>query len=78
MGIRQERNADRFQRLFPRRTTALIDCMRLVQACANKANYSYNEKKAASVIKKVGHAFIETANKFGIEANIEYGASSDD
>lgn len=78
MGIRQERNADRFQRLFPRRTTALIDNMRLVQACANKANYSYSSDKAITIIKKVGHAFIETANKFGIDAKIEYACDSDD
>lgn len=41
---------ERFRKIATRRVKEIIDKMRLLRNCANKANYSYNDAQAKKII----------------------------
>jgi len=67
---RQSIREERFKKIASRRVQEILDKMRLLKNCANKANYSYSEQQARKIVntiedewKSVKHEFNKNKSK---------------
>ncbi len=67
-----ESKRDRFVRLAEARTNKIIDMMRLLGNCSNKANYEYSEEDVKKIFNALEKELKNTKNKYlGIDIKEE-------
>ena len=55
---------ERFKRVASRRVQEILNKMRLLKNCANKANYSYNEEQIDKIISTIDNEWKKVKSEF--------------
>ena len=55
---------ERFKRIASRRVQEILDKLRLLRNCANKANYSYNEEQVRKIFSAVDDEWKKVKSEF--------------
>ena len=55
---------ERFKKVASRRVQEILNKMRLLRNCANKANYKYNEEQASKIISTIDNEWKRVKSEF--------------
>lgn len=59
-----EKNEERFKRIAENRTNRIIEGLRLLGNCSNRANYAYTEADVQKIFSAIEAELKETKRKF--------------
>lgn len=67
-----EEKKERFKRLASQRTNAVLEKLKILGNCANRANYEYTDDEVNRIFAEIEHSVKETKEKFQLQRNRKF------